>query len=188
MPAAPPAPPPPPEQQLFVGLDPGCCDSSYGVAVATVLSGTITRVQYDSFKPRGFNNPSAHSLKVGSTIEILAPYMRGAEAVFIESFHFDKAKASGANTSFYMRAAGHAAAHQAGATSTEVNFSSWGQTFPKQGSGDKRTAGPSLLNRFGIAVPACNDAIDAICIVLHELVQVRGLALSATACELFSAP
>ena len=60
--------------------------------------------------------------------------------------------------------------------------------FPKQGAGKQRTAGPSLLNRFKIAVPACNDAIDAICIVLHELVQVRGLALSATAFELFSAP
>ena len=126
--------------------------------------------------------------KLGSATEKLVSYLHGAEAVFIEGFYFDKATASGANTSFYMRAAGHMAAYQTGVTSLEVNFSSWGQMFPKQGAGKQRTAGPSLLNRFKIAVPACNDAIDAICIVLHELVQVRGLALSATAFELFSAP
>ena len=189
LPAAPPAPSPPasPEQQLFVGLDPGCCDSSYGVAVATVLSGSIVRVQYDSFKPRGWKDTTAHSLKLGSATEKLVSYLHGAEAVFIEGFYFDKATASGANTSFYMRAAGHMAAYQAGTVSSEVNFSDWGKIFPKQGSGKQRTAGPSLLNRFEIAVPACNDAIDAICIVLYELVHVRGLPLSVTAYEPFSA-
>ena len=170
--------PTPPALRRFVALDPGLASSRYGVAVATVEAATkkIIRVEQTSFKPRGYADRAKQDVRLGSTVERLAPMLRGAEEVFIEPFFYAAGTATGADTSFYLRAAGHVAAHQAGAGCTiEVNSANWKKTFPRKGE--------SLLNRYHIPPPACKDATDAICILLHELVVTRGFPLAVSVYE-----
>ena len=62
--------------------------------------------------------------------------------------------------------------YQAGAGRTsEVNPSSWKETFPRKGE--------SLDESFSIPPPACKDATDAVCILLHQLVRQSCFSLAA---------
>jgi len=109
----------------------------------------------------------------------LQPIIAGASTVYIENYSVNASTIKGCDTNFFVRSVPISLAAEAGVPVHDIKVQSWRKTF----KGDARNAlfnalrTPTFFPDTTTDAIKNGDAIDAVCIGLHSLME-RGFSLA----------